>query len=125
MLGASPRGIAEAEALGQAACPICMAAEPTVWTTRAGTYYHDSAYCSGMRYSVSMAESKAIAAGRKLCPVCQANRARELPAELYSTDRGMYYHTDPTCSGMLGAVSRTEEEVKKLGQKACPICIGG
>ena len=123
MLGASPRGIAEAEKLGQAACPICMAEEPTVWTTRAGAYYHDAENCSGMRYSVSMPEAEAMESGRRLCPVCQASRVRALPADFYSTVGGVYYHADPGCSGMLGAVKRSAEELKKLGQKPCPICV--
>jgi len=124
MRGASARLIAEAEKLGQSACPICMPEDPTVWMTRAGKYYHDSEDCSGMRYAVAMPESEAIASGRKLCPVCQSSRVRTLRTDFYSTDGGKYYHADPECSGMLGAVRRTEEELQKLGQGPCPVCVG-
>lgn len=40
------------------------------------------------------------------------------------TEGGKWYHTNPTCSGMVGAVEVTAQQAINAGKTACPVCNG-
>ena len=44
---------------------------------------------------------------------------------VYTQPKGNYYHSDPNCSGMVGAVPWTEESAISVGKQPCPVCILG
>ena len=44
---------------------------------------------------------------------------------VYTQPNSNYYHSDPNCSGMEGAVAWTEASAISVGKQPCPVCIGG
>ena len=44
-------------------------------------------------------------------------------ADVYCTEGGKYYHSQPNCSGMAGATQMTIAKAEALGKTACPVCI--
>ena len=44
-------------------------------------------------------------------------------ADVYCTEGGKYYHSQPDCSGMAGATQMTIAKAEALGKTACPVCI--
>ena len=44
---------------------------------------------------------------------------------VYTQPKGNYYHSDPNCAGMVGAVPWTEESAISVGKQPCPVCILG
>lgn len=44
---------------------------------------------------------------------------------VYTQPKGNYYHSDPNCSDMVGAVPWTEESAISVGKQPCPVCILG
>ena len=44
-------------------------------------------------------------------------------AAVYCTEGGKYYHSEPDCSGMLGASAMSIEKAEAMGKTACPKCI--
>ena len=44
---------------------------------------------------------------------------------VYTQPASNYYHMDPGCSGMVGAVPWTEESAISVGKQPCPVCILG
>ena len=44
---------------------------------------------------------------------------------VYTQPVSNYYHRDPNCSGMQGAVAWTEASAISVGKQPCPVCIGG
>ena len=131
------------------------------YATKAGRYYHIDAHCGGMMNAMPIAESDALDAGKQPCPVCVTGEAvseeygveGEAVAEEYSeenevyndsraavyyaTMKGAYYHEDPHCSGMKGALPWTfealwikNEQAMRTGddgyvvKQPCPVCTG-
>ena len=46
-------------------------------------------------------------------------------ALVYTLPNSNYYHSDPDCSGMEGAVAWTEASAISVGKQPCPVCFGG
>ncbi len=44
---------------------------------------------------------------------------------VYTQPDSNYYHAEPNCSGMVGAVAWTEESAISVGKQPCPVCITG
>ena len=44
---------------------------------------------------------------------------------VYTQPQGNYYHSDPNCSGMVGAVAWTLESALSVGKAPCPVCVEG
>ncbi len=44
---------------------------------------------------------------------------------VYTQPSSNYYHAEPNCSGMVGAVAWTEESAISMGKQPCPVCITG
>lgn len=73
MVGASLRPIDECQALGQAACPVCLEIDeddPYFFSTLGGTHYHVEAHCSGMIGALARPKSEVEKLGQSPCPVC-------------------------------------------------------
>ena len=43
---------------------------------------------------------------------------------VYMTEHGVYYHNDPTCSGMINAFMAPISEAREEDKLPCPICVG-
>ncbi|NLD58993.1 MAG: hypothetical protein GX647_05005 [Clostridiales bacterium] len=120
-------------AAGRPACPVCAKdAGRQVYATKDGKYYHSYATCSGMSGATAGSLAQALAYGYEKCPVCWKNVSGgdTVPGEtesvsgvsVYRTDKGKYYHTNQTCSGMSGATKVTLEAAVAEGKTACPVC---
>lgn len=44
---------------------------------------------------------------------------------VYTQPQSNYYHSDPGCSGMVGAIEWTEASAISVGKQPCPVCMTG
>lgn len=98
------------------------AANTYVYATQAGSYYHLTSGCSGMKNASRITLKQAINAGKKACPTCAGAANRKV----YSTEGGKNYHSAPVCkeSGMKNGQARTLASALMMNQTACKYCIG-
>ena len=146
MSNASSGTMAQAIAAGYKRCPRCWsetgstgtlstgvasttsaaatatAGNTYVYATQAGSYYHLTSNCSGMKNASRITLKQAIDAGKKACPTCAGAANRKV----YSTKEGKNYHSAPVCkeSGMKNGEARTLAQALMLNQTACKYCIG-
>ena len=127
-------GLLEAMLAGKTACPGCASAASTqVWFTEGGERYHNKSDCSGMRgaYQATLAEALVLKKAR--CSACWGNNKISFTGNgasgsstgavyVYATEKGDYYHTSATCSGMKNAKRVPISTILAMGRKACPKC---
>ena len=120
--------------LALAVCALTLAetADETVgdvWIASSSLYYHAKGDCSELdgasasEVTLELAESR----GKTACPVCSNGAAAYTYngfAALYTTTDDDWYHVDPNCQGMTGAIVLTEANAIAAGKTACPVCIG-
>lgn len=108
------------------------------WMTDGGVYYHVDEHCSGMEGAHECTEEEAAKAGKILCMVCMPVEAESADvvydtessevvydvedAWVWTTEGGVYYHTDEHCSGMEGATGCSETEALAAGKQPCLKC---
>ena len=146
MSNASSGTMAQAIAAGYKRCPRCWsdtgtngtlstgtasttsaaatatASNTYVYATQAGSYYHLTSNCSGMKNASRITLKQAINAGKRACPTCAGAAGRKV----YSTEGGKNYHSSPVCkeSGMKNGQARTLAQALMMNQTACKYCIG-
>ena len=116
-------------------CPVCASSANTlVFASSGGTYYHSNATCSGMKNAKSGTLAQALAVGLQRCPSCWTTSDDGMNAtvsvggtagaqKVYATKNGSYYHSNNSCSGMVGAAYGDLTAAVAMGKKACPVCI--
>lgn len=92
--------------------------------------FHRNAACGGAEAAITLALEGAIEQDLLPCPHCF--RTGDLPDaaleqlqtrwRVYATPEGMYYHAEPACSGMTGAISLCLLDALALGKQWCPSC---
>lgn len=108
------------------------------WMTDGGVYYHVDEHCSGMEGAHECTQEEAAKSGKILCMVCMPVETESADvvydtassevvydveeAWVWTTEGGVYYHTDEHCSGMEGATGCSEREALAAGKQPCPIC---
>ena len=60
----------------------------------------------------------------KHTPTPAPDQAEPALTIVYTQPQSNYYHSDPSCSGMEGAIEWTEASAVSVGKRPCPICIG-
>ena len=93
----------------------------TVIMTATGLYYHNNSECANIEEGASISNVTRDVAeqrGKTACPICYPNQET-----FYATPRGSYYHVDPNCSDMDGAVQITKDAAVQQGKTPCPVCI--
>ena len=105
-----------------------------VYTQPKGNYYHSDPNCADMMGAVPWTEESAISVGKQPCPVCILGTAtiKEVPEEadpaetvevpVYYTPKGIYFHGNDQCSGMLNAEAHSLAEAEAAGKQRCPVC---
>lgn len=134
MTGASRYTLKSMIASGREACPTCCGeASSVVYATENGTYYHSYASCSGMENAQAGTLAQALAYGKTRCPKCWSGSSSSSGSDavlgqtasgsyVYCTEKGTYYHTKSSCSGMSGASKVPLSTAVNAGKKACPTC---
>lgn len=143
MTGAQEYTLTSARTAGKSPCPLCMDGDADILSERAlvllvpaklggGELYHGNADCAyfllekaaaphendGTPFSLSdwcVSEADADAMGATPCEYCTK-------ASVFATPKGQWYHTDPTCSGMMNASAYTIMQAESEGKTACPVC---
>ena len=93
-----------------------------VYCSAYNAHFHIKDSCSdigGDAHEVGLKEALLMA--KTPCEVCCPTAAQQF----YCTADGTYYHAKDDCSGMRNASQVTYAEVRVLGKKRCPVCIGG
>lgn len=97
-------------------------AEPTVYCTSQGKYYHRYATCSGMEGASATTPSEAQVRGKQPCPVCLPY----LDTVYYASD-GEYYHVYQACPILMKAtaahLSAGSKAARAQGKQPCPNCL--
>lgn len=138
MKGAVQGTIEQAKQYSKTACPDCIGSSSAkVYGRKDGKYYHVVSDCSGMKDSTQITVSTAKKFGLTACPTCIGGSSSSSGSttaagytsdgekvEVYCTEAGTWYHTDPTCGGMKNAGGTTIAKATKAGKTACPTCIG-
>ena len=127
MEGAKSGPLKAALLMGKAACPTCCPTAGTiVYCTNGGTYYHTDKDCSGMQNAAQVTLAEAMVLGKARCPVCIKTSAAAMPTSndvyVWGTPGGKYYHTNQTCSGMVGAQRYSLKSMLQANRQACPVC---
>ncbi len=105
-----------------------------VYTQPKGNYYHSDPNCAGMVGAVPWTEESAVSVGKQPCPVCilgtatleeapeEADPAETFEVPVYYTPKGIYFHGNDQCSGMLNAEAHSLAEAEAAGKQRCPVC---
>ncbi len=143
MTGAREYTLSSARAADKSPCPVCMNGDADILSARAlvllvpaklggGERYHGNADCAyfllekaaaphendGTPFSLSdwcVSEADAEKMGATPCEYCTK-------ASVFATPNGQWYHTDPSCSGMMNARAYTVMQAESEGKTACPVC---
>ena len=143
MTGAREYTLSSARAADKSPCPVCMNGDADILSERAlvllvpaklggGERYHGNADCAyfllekaaapreddGTPFSLSdwcVSEADAEKMGATPCEYCTK-------ASVFATPNGQWYHTDPSCSGMMNARAYTIMQAESEGKTACPVC---
>lgn len=149
MKGASQISVKTAQKAGLTPCPECIGGRSTstgntstgtkveVYCTDDGVHYHSYPTCSGMKNAIGTTVATAVKKGKTPCKECispngQLTTLANKPGytswgekiEVYCTEKGTWYHANPTCTDMKNAKGTTIERAVKMGKDACPVCIG-
>lgn len=92
----------------------------TYYSTPTGSYFHNTATCTGMKNATVVSASEIEQRGQEPCPKCIGTSG-----VYYSTPTGTYYHSKSSCSGMKNATIVTLAMINSRGQTACPYCLSG
>ena len=138
--GAATSNVTQDVALqrGKTPCPICYPGQEIYYSTSNGKYYHVDQNCSNMRSASLITKEAAEQKGQTPCPVCilkqvksvakgalrfaDSNTKDKSKINVYATDKGKYFHTDASCSGMKNAKSIGLLQALLAGKSACPSC---
>lgn len=133
---------ADAEEFVASSVAVVMneAGNVSFWMTDGGVYYHIDEHCSGMEGAHVCTEEEAVKAGKILCMVCMPEEVSSQESSIggfdgpnaifvteersvWTTDGGVYYHSDEHCSGMEGAYVCGESDATENGKFPCPVCL--